>query len=1004
MGGWIKSAAFLFAWIFAAQAFAADPSLRPTAPRLAVVQRAGETQLWFFWKNPAGYSETTDKGTYRLTFETPAAVPAGRLKQILTALPEKWRGLDLKQEDGKLVFSVKTPAGGTVAAAASGNGVRVSLYDGDLPKPEKAAEPAVESKTVAPKAEPVPAPAPEPAAAPAVPDVPAESVTPAEPEKAVETPYAEAQETVSLTLSAPQSFEEKIEHRAVKSADVSGYRAASLSFPWNRMTAVAAFRRDGYVWIVFDRKAEFDFSLERELYKDIILEMVQIPHSQATIFRLVTQKGYNPSLRREGLLWVVDLMYQPVRPKQAANLILQRKTPFGARIFVPLDESAQVIPLLDPEVGDLMYIVPVFAQGKGVPNPRSFVDADFLQTAQGLVVVPNTEDLSVYSSTSGVEIRGPKKVGMRFSSEDILAFLTKSKISTDPAAQILDVAAWGGDDPDRYIATLKQRQNAVVDAKPTDKDLNRLILARYYFANGMYPETLSVLRVIAGGDGALAGSAGVVALRGAANFMMMRYDEAIKDLSSPLLKNDSASDYWRAATLAASSRTPEAYLQAMKDNMGILRAYPYPVKTRLALAGLHAAVAAGDEFSIQNFMEAAFNSQNTDAENDEIAFYHALWQESTGMYTMARAEMKRLAAGKDFYFRAMGGLESVRMDTRAHAITPQERIEELERLSYAWRGGEFEYNLMTMLVAAYQDQKNFSQVLHILKNMQMRFDGMPESKKIHKLMEDIFQKLYLNEDETLLPPVKAIALYDEFKELTPKGEKGAQIVRRLADRLVSIDLLDRAADLLDEQLRQPVGNRERGLISTRLALVRLLNKEPQKALDALKVAENNAFSEKVQRQRRHIKAKALADLKQPENAAKLLEDDESEEAKMLRAEIYWQAQIWDKAADALKLLIAKPRPNVPLTRREAQRVLDWAAALRLAGRPKIVMRLRDNFMPYMEKTDLAQAFDFITKTPQQGLLDYHQVAKEVESAESFHSFAKEYSEMIKSQGLSQTVR
>jgi len=56
MGGWIKSAAFLFAWIFAAQAFAADPSLRPTAPRLAVVQRAGETQLWFFWKNPAGYS------------------------------------------------------------------------------------------------------------------------------------------------------------------------------------------------------------------------------------------------------------------------------------------------------------------------------------------------------------------------------------------------------------------------------------------------------------------------------------------------------------------------------------------------------------------------------------------------------------------------------------------------------------------------------------------------------------------------------------------------------------------------------------------------------------------------------------------------------------------------------------------------------------------------------------------------------------------------------------
>lgn len=70
-------------------------------------------------------------------------------------------------------------------------------------------------------------------------------------------------------------------------------------------------------------------------------------------------------------------MYQPIRPRQAVDLILQRKTPFGARIFVPLDESPQVIPLIDPEVGDLMYIVPIFSLGKGVPNPRSFVDAGF---------------------------------------------------------------------------------------------------------------------------------------------------------------------------------------------------------------------------------------------------------------------------------------------------------------------------------------------------------------------------------------------------------------------------------------------------------------------------------------------------------------------------------------------------------------------------------------------------------------------------------------------------
>ncbi len=1005
MGRLIKIAVLLGVWLMNLPAFAA------AAPDLAVVQREKEIRLLFSWDQPVNFSENTRAGRYTLTFLTPAAVPAGRLRQISTALPRRWRQMTLTEKDGHLTFSVTLPKDSRAFAQKEGNDVFIVLSEKtSLPEPRPVSD-APETEKKQETSENSSAEIPAVLTPPLISAKQKEVIDDADeqdesPEKIdlSAIPYTDSQTNISLSLSSPQIFANKdISSETEPLPDVSGYRAATLSFPWTRMTAVAAFRRDGYVWIVFDRKGEFDFSLERELYKDIIHEMIQVPHSHATIFRLVTQKGYNPSLRREGLLWAVDLMYQPIRPKQSVDLILQRKTPFGARIFVPLEESPQVIPLIDPEVGDLMYIVPIFSLGKGVPTPRSFVDANFLQTAQGMVIVPNIEELNVYSSTSGVEIRGPKG-GMRFSSEDILSFLAKSKINTDPLSQILDVAAWSSNEPRDYLRDLKVLQNNVLNADKNNKDVQRLILARYYFANGMYPEAMSVVRVIAADNPAMAELPGLIALRGAINFMMMRYDEAIKDLSSPLLKNDMASDYWRAATLAASSRTPELYLQTMKDNMAILQAYPYPIKTRLALAGLHAAVAGGDEFSIQNFMEAAYNSQNSKAENDEITFYHALWQEASGMYTLARNEMKQLAEGTDFYFRAMGGLEKVRMDTRANAITPQERIEELERLSYAWRGGEFEYNLMTMLVAAYQDQKNFSQVLHILKDMQVRFNGMQESERIQKLMEDIFQKLYLSENEEILSPVKAIALYEEFKELTPSGEKGAQIVRRLADRLVSIDLLDRAADLLDDQIRQPIGNKERGLISTRLALVRLLNKEPEKALNALKISEKSRFSDRLQKQRRYIQAKALADLKKTNEAAKLLEDDESQEAKMLRAEIFWQAQMWDKAADALKLLITRPRPDVPLTQQEAQRVLDWAAALRLAGRPKVVMRLRENFMPYMEKTNLAEAFDFITKTPQQGLLDYHQVAKEVESAESFHTFAKEYTNLIKTQGLSETVQ
>mgnify|MGYP000637742268 FL=1 len=135
-----------------------------------------------------------------------------------------------------------------------------------------------------------------------------------------------------------------------------------------------------------------------------------------------------------------------------------------------------------------------------------------------------------------------------------------------------------------------------------------------------------------------------------------------------------------------------------------------------------------------------------------------------------------------------------------------------------------------------------------------------------------------------------------------------------------------------------------------------------------------------------------------------LEGDDSEEGKRLLAEIYWQAQEWDKAADALKRLISRPQPGVPLSPLEAQRVLDWATALRLAGRAKVVIRLRENFLPYMKETALAEPFDFITQSPQSGMLDYRTISKEIESAENFQTFARDYIGRLKTQGLSGAVQ
>ncbi len=952
-------------------------------PKLALVQREGGFYLLFSWNRPVSYSEKKQKNHYTVSFSSTASAPAQGLKQIITALPEQWHRMTLKQTGKHLEFSIDLPENAEVDATKKNNDVFISLQE---KKENRGKKEKTEHKKKAEERQGV------------------DSVAEAKPvdQKKRKTdisviPYPPEKTEIDLNVSVPTVLKKTKSDSKISPSDSSGYRAASLSFPWQYKVSVAAFRRDGYLWLVFDHKGEFDFSVEKELYKDIIHEIVQIPHPYATIYRLITEKGYNPALRREGLLWVVDLMYQPMRSYHPLNLILQRKTPFGPRIFVPMQQSVRILEITDPEIGDLMYVAPVFSVGNGMASEYLFVDVSFLQTAQGLVIIPNVEDLKVLTTSAGIEIRGPEG-GMRFSSEDILEVLEKATQNTDPLRQVFNIDAWRFKGCD-YWQKLKELQNNVLQAEEKNKDVQRLVLARYYFANGMYPETLGILRTISIDNPSFEKLPGIPALRGAANFMMKRYDDALKDFNSPALRSDPEVSYWRFATLASLSKRPEQYLEQMKEGLSFIQSYPYPIKTHLALVGLKAAVGGADDFAVQNFMASADNSENSASEKDEIVFYQALWLESLGRDAEAREKMGKLAQGKNLYFRAFAGLEKLRMDLRAKTITPQERIKELERLSYAWRGGAYEYNLMMLLASAYQDQGNFSEMLYLLKDMQNRFQGKKEREKIQELMENVFQQIYLTKENESLSPITTIALYEEFKDLMPSGEKGSRIVRRLADQLVSMDLLTQAADLLEDQLKKPLNDREKGIVSTRLALVRLLNKEPDKVLGVMEETRKYHFSDQLKKLRAYIQAKALSELDKPEQAAALIANDHSLEAKKLRAEIYWRARMWDKAADALKELVNIPKKDTVLNAREAQNVLDWATALRLAGKSKIVIRLRENFMPYMKKTKLAEPFDFITKTSPLGLMDYRSVENEVQDVESFQTFLKKHSDKTRKKAL-----
>ena len=106
----------------------------------------------------------------------------------------------------------------------------------------------------------------------------------------------------------------------------------------------------------------------------------------------------------------------------------------------------------------------------------------------------------------------------------------------------------------------------------------------------------------------------------------------------------------------------------------------------------------------------------------------------------------------------------------------------------------------------------------------------------------------------------------------------------------------------------------------------MLNQQPQKAIDALSSSEGPDLPLDVQLQRRHLMARALADLGRTNDAIQLLQSDPSIEGRMLAVEIHWKAKNWSEVAKALSALVEPPYPGQTLPEEKAKLVLDLATA------------------------------------------------------------------------------
>lgn len=986
----------------------ADVAKQPDGAALKAAQAArvpirsgehpGYSRIVFDWPGKVGYRVSQQSGKAVVVFDRPALVDLGALKggQL-----DRLKNIAASAGDENLRITLTIPANTLIKDFTSGNSVVIDIAEASpaevasaiKARPAEAPEPIAKTPTPA-----------KPPPAPAKPSPPATAAPrPLVPGATAPAPAAQPVPVVTAEQAAPFQGLPGVSIQAPP-APAAGKPLAnavgSIRLDWTEPVAAAVFRRAGNLWMVFDKPAQLDLAKLRTTAGAAISQVESVPTPRGIALRLTTPAGINPRLRRDGFAWIFDFAVQEFAPQTAIEVKAQPQSPTGARMFLPVAEPGEAIVLTDPAVGDNLVVVPVIPIGHSIAQTFEYPQLAILPSAQGIAIQLRADDIRVRPLRQGVELTSTGTFYLSPVSAEAQAG-AKIEGASRPLARILNLERWQHFSLDDFNKEKQSLQRAIITAKGPKRERARIDLSGFYLAHGFGAESLGVLHSIEL-DRPQANDEPELRLhRGAASFLMARLRDASDDLFHASLDGNDEGAFWRAAVMAGEGDLTAAHGQFKRAN-AILRPYPKALKIPLGLLVTEAAIEVGDVKLASNQIEILSLAEPSEKERAQIDYVEGRLRELAGDFDGAVSKWEGVQTGPHRPSAARASVARAELLLKMKSITRLEVIEELEKLRFAWRGDEFEFALLRRLGELYIEEGIYRDGLRTLRQAATYFRTHEKAPEVTQMMTDTFSRLYLESAADSLPPVTAIALYEEFKELTPAGERGDEMIRKLADRLVNVDLLAPAEALLESQVQFRLKDLERARVGTRLAVVYMLDRDPEKALETLKTSEIPNLPEALAQQRLHLKVRAFADLNRFDEALELIKEDKSLDADRLRAEIYWENKDWANASQALRRIVKDTgaKPNAPLDDSQARKVLDLAVALTLGNNERAVARLKADFGPAMDAGPFKDAFRLIANPQVKEDFDISRIPGKVAEAENFRTFMAEYRQRLKSQGLS----
>lgn len=902
--------------------------------------------------------------------EAPATTPAAEkpvAMEKMAAVVEKPAAVEKPATVEKLAAAPEKPAAEKPVTMEKMAAVPQQAAVAEAPKPQPAAESAA-------------APAPKIATAPeAAKPVPAEA--PATAEAPAKTPQA------APAMAAPAEAKP-----AVGASNVSVVRDSAglhLTFSMPSGTPAALFRRGETLWLLLDSNKPIDVESIRGQGGAAVADVSVVPQERGQAVRLRLNRPQLPSFSGEdvsgGTNWTVTFADTVQTPSQALSAIRNIADPSMANVTVPMPGAGLLHRFTDPDVGDTLFVVTARPPARGFIKRQDFVELSLLESIHGVAIRPNSDDVTADVGPDKVILGKPG--GLTLSPAD-----NGAERAPTAVRPIFDLGEWRKNKEGNFSA----RADALIGAAGVAaaaggeaRTSGQLDLARFYIARGMYPEAAGVINLLLadakpGGEDPTA-----LVVRAVASILMGHPERGLKDLSSPAIGSNYDAQLWRAMVSVRQGKWADAR-EKFKSAEFSITSLPIDLQRIVIADALRASL------EVKDYPGAAKRASELEVigvgpeQTASVEVLRGRLAEGLGHDKDALDEYKRAAASPDRQAEAEARLRLIALKQKRDEISQEDALRELETLSVIWRGDDIEVQTLEMMARIYADTGRYAESFGAVRTANHLAPNLEVAREGQDAASALFAQLFLGQKGDDLPPIDALAMFYEYRDLTPIGRRGDEMIRRLADRLVTVDLLDQAAELLQYQVDKRLEGAARAQVAARLAMVYLTNHKPERAIAALRSTRIADLSGELRQQRLLLEARAQSDVGRHDLALDIISNVNGREAIRLRSDIYWAARKWRESAEQIELYYAdRWRDFKPLSAAEKSDIIRAVVGYALAEDVIGMARFREKYFPLMSGGTDRIAFEIASKPVGSSGADFTAIAKMAASVDTLDGFLRD---------------